>query len=165
MTSSQKWSINPNLHARELAFDPKLIQSQLPDEPEYAFRDAEIRDGIWQLMSGIEGFAKEWFPRGADLAYVSETENSDAVLPPSFYSSLAPETVKVIACVASGGPSGVRGWHDLFVDGEKLQALVCGIIGNVLSEQVFQHCFFGGTEEGVEAVRAVERDMKDEDGE
>jgi hypothetical protein len=35
----------------------------------------------------------------------------------------------------------------------------------VVSEQVLQHGFFGGTEEGVQQVREVEKDMRDSDGE
>jgi hypothetical protein len=38
-------------------------------------------------------------------------------------------------------------------------------MGNVLTEQVLQHRFFGGGEEGIRAVMAVERDERDADGE
>ncbi|KAB2099367.1 hypothetical protein AG0111_0g12255 [Alternaria gaisen] len=46
-----------------------------------------------------------------------------------------------------------------------MQALVCGIIGNVVSEQVLQRGFFGGIEEGVQQVTEVEKDTGDSDGE
>ncbi|KAH6848528.1 hypothetical protein B0T12DRAFT_190434 [Alternaria alternata] len=180
LSPSQKWFTNPNLHARQLHSNPQLILAQLPNEPAYAFRDTELRDAIWALMHRIEDFARTFFPqeqqrRGAHASSPFEdgddggNNNGDdrveVVLDERFYSGLSPDTARVIACVASGGPGGVSGWHDLFLNREKMQALVCGIIGNVVSEQVLQHGFFGGTEEGVQRVREVEKDMRDYDGE
>jgi hypothetical protein len=177
---SEKWSTDPNLHARQLHSNPQLILAQLPNEPAYAFRDTELRDAIWALMHRIEDFARTFFPQqqqrrgahasspfgdGDDGGNNNENDRVEVVLDERFYSGLSPETARVIACVASGGPGGVSGWHDLFVSREKMQALVCGIIGNVVSEQVLQHGFFGGTEEGVQRVREVEKDMRDSDGE
>jgi hypothetical protein len=177
---SEKWSTDPNLHARQLHSNPQLILAQLPNEPAYAFRDTELRDAIWALMHRIEDFARTFFPqqqrrRGAhasspfgdddDRGNNNGDERVEVVLNERFYSGLSPETARVIACVASGGPGGVSGWHDVFMNREKMQALVCGIIGNVVSEQVLKHGFFGGTEEGVQRVREVEKDMRDSDGE
>ncbi|KAH8623589.1 hypothetical protein IG631_22068 [Alternaria alternata] len=181
LSPSQKWFTDPNLHARQLHSNPRLILVQLPNEPAYAFRDTEMRDAIWALMHRIEDFARTFFPqqqqqhrRGAyassrlgddDGGNNNEDDSVEVVLNERFYSGLSPETARVIACVASGGPGGVSGWHDVFVNREKMQALVCGIIGNVVSEQVLQHGFLGGTEEGVQRVREVEKDMRDSDGE
>ena len=179
LSPSQKWSTDPNLHARQLQRNPQLILAQLPNEPAYAFRDTELRDTIWALMHRIEDFAKTFFPqeqqrRGAhassplgddDGGNNNEDDRVEMVLDERFCSGLSPETARVIACIASGGPGGVSGWHDLFLNREKMQALVCGLIGNVVSEQVLQHGFFGGTEEGVQRVREVEKDMRDSDGE
>jgi hypothetical protein len=132
-------------------------------------------------MHRIEDFARTFFPQqqqqhrqGAhassplgddDGGNNSGNDRVDVVLDKHFYSGLSLETARVIACVASGGPGGVSGWHDVFMNREKMQALVCGIIGNVVSEQVLKHGFFGGTEEGVQRVREVEKDMRDSDGE
>ena len=41
----------------------------------------------------------------------------------------------IVGCIGAGGPSGVRGWNELFMDKELRQALVCVVIGNVLVEQ------------------------------
>ena len=164
-TLADKWDTFPNLRARELHASPRLIRAELPSEPLYAFRDAEIRDGLWALMSGIEDFSKKYSPKGAHASHTSKDKNGDTLVHKKFFETLLPETAKLINCVASGGPSGLWGWHDLFVNKEKLQALVCAMIGNLLSEQVLQHAFFGGTEEGVRAVSKVQREMKDQDGE
>ncbi|RYN15451.1 hypothetical protein AA0112_g12751 [Alternaria arborescens] len=177
---SETWSTNPNLHARQLHSDTQRILAQLPNEPAYAFRDTEIRDAIWALMHRIEDFARTFFlqqqqqhrqgahassPLGDDDGGNNNgNDRVDVVLDKHFYSGLSPETARVIACVASGGPGGVSGWHDVFMNREKMQALVCGIIANVVSEQVLKHGFFGGTEEGVQRVREVEKDMRDSDG-
>ncbi|KAI4640487.1 hypothetical protein J4E93_008693 [Alternaria ventricosa] len=164
-TPEERWSTNPNLRARELLSSPHRIRAELPSEPLYAFRDAEIRDGLWGLMSAVEEFAEKYFSKGAHARHTTMTADGDRFVHKDFFESLTPETAKLINCVASAGPSGLRGWHDLFVNKDKMQALVCGMIGNVLSEQVLQHVFFGGTEEGVRAVAAVQREMKDSDGE
>jgi hypothetical protein len=131
-------------------------------------------------MHRIEDLARTFFPQqqqrrgahasspfgdGDDGGNNNGDDRVEVVPDGSFYSGLSPDTARVIACVASGGPGGVSGWHDVFVNREKMQALVCGIIGNVVSEQVLQHGFFGGTEEGVQQVREVEKDMRDSDGE
>ena len=186
-TPAQKWDTQPNLRARELSSNPASIRAELPSEPDYAFRDAEIRDGLSSLMSSVEDFSKAYFPSGAHASHTTtctttnENENGDGdeneneigdengdgdiFIKKAWFKTLTSETTKLINCVASGGPSGVWGWHDLFVNKDKLQALVCAMIGNVLSEQVLQHAFFGGTEEGVTAVAAVQREMKESDGE
>jgi hypothetical protein len=77
-------------------------------------------------------------------SFTFKDKNGDVMMHNKFFKSLTPETAKSINCVASGGPTGLWGWHNLFVDVERLQALVCGMIGNVLNEEVLQHGFFGG---------------------
>ncbi|KAH6853055.1 hypothetical protein BKA58DRAFT_450402 [Alternaria rosae] len=133
ITPEQKCSTKPNLRARELSSNPKSIRAESPSEPEYAFRDAEIRDGLCHLTTSIEDFSKEHFPSGAHTSFTFKDKNGDVMMHNKFFKSLTLETAKLINCVASGGPSGLWGWHNLFVDIEKLQALVCGVIGNVLS--------------------------------
>ncbi|KAL1795389.1 hypothetical protein ACET3X_007205 [Alternaria dauci] len=61
---SQKWTTHPNLRARDLSSDAARIRQDLPLEPGYAFRDTEIRDSIWYLMSCIERFSKAFIPEG-----------------------------------------------------------------------------------------------------
>jgi hypothetical protein len=109
MPPSLKWSSNPNLRARELASSAPLIRTELSSEPEYAFRDAEIRDGLWSLTNGVENFAKESFPHGAHESFSTTAKNGDTLVKKAFFKSLTAQTAKVISCVASGGPSGVYG--------------------------------------------------------
>ena len=86
-------------------------------------------------------------------------ESGDHLIPPHFFSLFHPETVKIISCVASSGQTGIQGWHQLFIDAEKRQALVCAVICNVLVEQVFKHLFFGGTERDVGEMMRVQREV------
>ena len=152
-----KWHIKPHLRARQLleanGHDTAALLEDL-QEPAYVCRDAEIRDGVCKLTKQIEDFAKEQF------VFVIE----DGTRLRSAFESMAPETVKIIGCVASGGPAGASGWKDLFLTADKRQALVCAIIGNVLVEQVFQHLFFGGTEDQIKEVAAIQFEHRNEDG-
>ncbi|XP_014551335.1 hypothetical protein COCVIDRAFT_45609, partial [Bipolaris victoriae FI3] len=156
LSSSQKWSTDPNLRARELG-SKSAICADL-HEPEYAMRDAEIRDALTHLVSLIQGFSREFFTGEVRIPA------PDGILPASFYEQMTPQTAKVVHCVASGGPAGQWGWHDLFLNEEKRQALVCGVIGNVLVEQIFENVCFGFGEEEKDAFAALERELKDEDG-
>jgi hypothetical protein len=162
LTLSEKWSTWPNLRARELVTASlskttaqKLILTEL-NEPLYAIRDAEIRDAMWDITGQMERLARQHF----DFDYAPK----DGVVPADVFKAMTPQTAKIIGCVASGGPGGVAGWHELFTDNEKRLALICAIVGNVLTEQVFGHMFFGGTEEGIREVMGVQERLKDEDG-
>ena len=94
-----KWHIKPHLRARQLletnGHDTAALLEDL-QEPAYVCRDAEIRDGVCKLTKQIEDFAKEQF------VFVIE----DGTRLRSAFESMAPETVKIIGCVASGGPAG-----------------------------------------------------------
>lgn len=156
LSSGEKWATQPNRQARELLEkhgNNAAAMLKSLQEPAYACRDAEIRDGVWKMMDQIEDFAKVHFDFTVD-----ETRLRPAL------DSLAKETVKIIGCVASGGPAGARGWEDLFLSTEKRQALVCAIIGNVIVEQVFQHMFFGGTSAQIKEVAAIQFEHRHKDG-
>ncbi|KAF2796517.1 hypothetical protein K505DRAFT_237589 [Melanomma pulvis-pyrius CBS 109.77] len=138
----------------------KAIKESLEEygnaEPEYSLRDAEIRDGLWSTMDRMESFTKSYFSpfncniRAGDLKNI--------------FGEMSPETIKVIGCVASGGPGGVDGWHDLFLEGQKRRALINAIIGNVLVEQIFQHVFFGGDENQQASVKRIQDENRRKDG-
>ncbi|KAF1946784.1 hypothetical protein EJ02DRAFT_491686, partial [Clathrospora elynae] len=148
----EKWEKRPNIFARELKSDKKKIR-EYTKEPEYSLSDIEICHGLWLVMSQMGDLARDFLM----------TEK--LVVPHvSFCKSLSHETAKVIGCVASGGPSGVGGWHNLFMDGEKRRALVCAIIGNVLVEQVFQHIFFGGEANDIQTIIYLQTEHQNEDG-
>lgn len=155
--SKAQWLSKPNTRARQVLEEHGINSTELlkdVQEPEYACRDAEIRDGVWKMMDQIEVFAKEHF--SFKIKYKTRLRAT--------FKSMQKETVKIIGCVASGGPAGASGWEDLFLDNNKRQALVCAIIGNVLVEQVFQHLFFGGTEEQIKEVAALQVEHRNDDG-
>jgi hypothetical protein len=148
---------SPNQLAHALALrsrgSVKPIQREF-HEPEYAFRDAEIRGGMWSIQDMLEDFSNLLF---------AFTASRDA-LTPQFSARFSPETAKVIGCVASGGPGGVRGWHTIFLNVQPRRALVMAIVGNVLVEQVFQHMFFGGIAKHVREVTELQEKYQKEDG-
>lgn len=175
LSPTEKWRTNPSLRARELG-SKTAICNELQD-PEYALRDAEIQAGMLALRTQMHAFSTRFFSGQVRRELVTSTPIStcnsktgmtdvieDISLPSSFYASLARETVKIIHCIASGGPAGESGWHAFFVDAEKRKMLVCGILGNVLVEQVLGHVFFGGSAEEVGVVREGEKVLRDEDG-
>ncbi|RMZ67325.1 endoribonuclease l-psp [Pyrenophora seminiperda CCB06] len=158
--TEQIWLTDPNLRARVLNDKNKIIAELA--EPEYTCRDAEIRDAIWQIMGQIEQFAKQHFSGKVSNTYTGGMPAG--TVSARFYQKLGHDTAKVINCTCSGGPSGVYGWHDLFLNDQKRRALVCAIIGKVLTEQVFQHMFFGGSEENLQQLAALQEKYRDHDG-
>lgn len=152
-----QWAAKLNTRAREILkenlYSPAAILDDL-QEPEYACRDIDIRDGVWKMMDQIKAFAEKHF----------SFKLTDKKCPRAAIESMPRETVKIIGCVASGGPAGASGWEDLFIDSDKRQALVCAIVGNVVLEQVFQHMFFGGTEEQIKEVSAIQYTHRKHDG-
>lgn len=164
-TNAQKWATRPNKRAREIAACVTDARNSIVNEvqePEYALRDVEISEGIEELKSLVYDLAEEYFEFEVRDATSSGEETLH--LDPKFYRLFSEETVKVIACIASGGPGGVQGWHDLFVESEKRIALVMAIVGNVLVEQVFQHLFFGGAERHMGELVKLQKEYQDEDG-
>lgn len=162
MSPSAKWSSSPSKRALELALpttinDAKRAILKELQEPEYTCRYVEIRDGLWAIMDSLEQFSAESFTFDVDV-------NATGRLSETFFKQFSAESAKVIGCVASGGPAGVQGWHDLFVDGTKRRAVVMAVVGNVLVEQVFGHLLFGGTTDQVTLVNGLQQEFRDEDG-
>ncbi|KAF2622966.1 hypothetical protein BU25DRAFT_350935 [Macroventuria anomochaeta] len=149
LTSKEQWSTKPNLRTRQFleehGHDATALLEDL-QEPAYACRDAEIRDGVWKLTDQIEDFAYAHFGFKVD----NEQRLRSAL------ESMQEETVEIIGCVVSGGPAGASGWEDLFLVNDKRQALVCAIIGNVLVDKVFQHIFFGGTAAQIQEIAGLQ---------
>ncbi|KAF1922911.1 uncharacterized protein M421DRAFT_336733 [Didymella exigua CBS 183.55] len=155
--SRAQWSDKPNTRAREILeenHDSSAALLKDLQEPEYACRDVEVRDGVWQMMAQIEAFAKAHF----------SFELKDKTRLQAAFQSMPKETIKIIGCVVSSGPGGASGWEDLFIDSSKRQALVCAITGNTMVEQVFQHIFFGGTSEQIKEVAAIQYEHRNNDG-
>ncbi|KAF2006578.1 hypothetical protein P154DRAFT_219732 [Amniculicola lignicola CBS 123094] len=139
---------------RDIATIREWIIESFP-EPIYAFKDVEIRDGMWANMDRIQLLVKEFF--------TWEHQGGNATLRRAFQ-SMEPETVRVIGCIASGGPGAQEGWRRLFKVGVQRRALVAGIIGNVLVEQVYQHALFGGTKEQLRDLQRIQIKEADRDG-
>lgn len=156
MSNEEKWVSKPNKRAFEIAAnssDPKRAVRLSVEEPEYALRDMETRDRLFQLTDLLQEFVKAYFKFKVN-----------GKLSPSFFEQFKPETAKVIGCVASGGPGGIQGWHKMFTDQLKGEVLVMAIMGNVLVEQVFQHIFFGGLPKHVEIMTELQKTHSNEDG-
>jgi hypothetical protein len=153
------WLTNPNTKAHDVADmgpNSRWLFQRDAEEPEYALRDIEIRDGITRLRTCMSSFSKHLFSFKMDAP--------ETALTSVFFAKFSAETAKVIGCVASGGPGGVEGWKEMFSDTRKRRALVCAIVGNVVTEQAFQHMFFGGVAEDVMDVTKLQEVHKDEDG-
>ncbi|KAF2107531.1 hypothetical protein BDV96DRAFT_653618 [Lophiotrema nucula] len=144
---------NPNIHPG-LGLEKDDDEFILASEPEYAFRDVEIRDSLWQILDNIQRFSKD---------HCAFDFHDTAKLKKAF-NKMTPETIKIIGCVASGGPGGYEGWYELFTNESKRRPLVCAIIGNVLVEQVFQHVFFGAGEAEQKELAKIQKKHRNADG-
>ncbi|PSN67140.1 hypothetical protein BS50DRAFT_667411 [Corynespora cassiicola Philippines] len=154
----KEWTEKPNEEAwkavRKLGEHAAGEIRRTLQEPEYSLRDVEVRDTMWRIMDKIERFAKDHF--------IFDFQNSKTLK--AGFAKMTPETVKIIGCVGSGGPSGQYGWRELFFDDKKRQALVSGIVGNVLVEQVFQHWCFGGDQAMARTLEGLQRKYSHKDG-
>jgi hypothetical protein len=165
MTTNEKWTSRPNKIAQEIVDRSSTgsVQRALQKsvkEPEYSIRDVEIRDGLWQIMDMMEKLTEKYFS-----GVVRQPRARDGILSATFFEQFTAESAKIIGCVASGGPGGVHGWNDLFIDEQKRRALVAAIIGNVLVEQVFQHIFFGGSAAQIKTLMDLQETHRNADGE
>jgi hypothetical protein len=159
ITASADLTNAPNAFAHSAAKaggDVQFAIWQVFQEPEYALRDVEVRDGVWHVQDMLEHLCNEFFAFEVPAQYTR--------LPQVFFEQFSAESARVVACVASGGPEGEVGWHSLFMDVGKRKAVVAAIMGNVLVEQVFQHMFFGGTKGNVEEILNLQVEHRDADG-
>ena len=162
----KEWSTNPARRTKELINQwPKSHGNKILEElqePEYTVRDVEIRDMYWQIMDLIQRLAHRFFDGPLSEQPMTANEMRERVQ--TMYKRLDPATSLIIGCIASGGPAGDDGWHSLFIDPRKRQALVCGIIGNVLVEQVFKHPCFGASQRTLGGLISSQSKHRDDDG-
>ncbi|KAF9729093.1 hypothetical protein PMIN01_12783 [Paraphaeosphaeria minitans] len=133
------------------------VQKEL-QEPMYAIRDVEVRDMMWQLQDGIEEVAALFQATIQPLLNTEMSKNLTRI-----YADQTLPTSRVLRGVAGKDWTDEEGWHDIFASDRKRRALVCGIIGNVLTEQVFKHPFFGGDVRNIDALFDLQRDLRAED--
>ena len=74
------------------------------------------------------------------------------------------QLIRYVGCLAMGGPTGEQGWVTLLADTTCRQALVLGIIGRALKENVFNELYFGGSERLVENLSKMEQEQTHQDG-
>lgn len=74
------------------------------------------------------------------------------------------QLIRYIGCLAMGGPTGEQGWVTLLADTTCRQALVLGIIGRALKENVFNELYFGGSQRLVENLSKMEQEQTHQDG-
>ncbi|KAF2493970.1 hypothetical protein BU16DRAFT_60824 [Lophium mytilinum] len=128
--------------AEETTTVPQAAAEKQPKgpEPPYVTHDAEIRDEIWLLMNSIQVLAKKWFKTETGITnFETAFKKMCNQAPPQF--------VSFVGRIAAGGPNKEEGWKELFRDDLNRQALVNGLIGNTLVEQVFAHTLFGVDDE------------------
>ena len=75
------------------------------------------------------------------------------------------QLVRYIGCLAQGGPKREESWRELLVQPECRVALIVGIIGTALKEHVFSELWFGGTDEQIEELEALQERQKHGEGE
>lgn len=75
------------------------------------------------------------------------------------------QLVRYIGCLAQGGPKREESWRELLTNPECRVALVVGIIGTALKEHVFSELWFGGTDEEIGALEALQEKQKHGEGE
>lgn len=132
-----------------------IIRREL-SEPLYALHNAEIRDGLWQVLDKIEAVAAK-LDLGPEDSITEKQLNKE-------FRPLEPETVKILSCVATGGPGGEEGWYELCMKKGRRRALVAAVIGNVVCQQVYQHPFFGGSQADQKKLLDIGRQVAHADG-
>lgn len=75
------------------------------------------------------------------------------------------QLVRYIGCLAQGGPKREESWRELLANLECRVALIVGIIGTALKEHVFSELWFGGTDEEIGALEALQEKQKNGEGE
>lgn len=72
-------------------------------------------------------------------------------------------TQRVLEWVAGRRWAEDAAWHELFDNKDKRQAVVLGVLGNVLVEQVLKHPFFGGDSHIIHAIYNSTEELREED--
>jgi hypothetical protein len=75
------------------------------------------------------------------------------------------QLVRYIGCLAQGGSKREESWRELLTQPECRVALMVGIIGTALKEHVFSELWFGGTDEEIGALEALQEKQKHGEGE
>ena len=117
--------------------------------------DYEICEKINELRSMAMQFAKSF----SGVSAHQKLGVLDQILKPENV-----HLIKYIGCLAMGGKSGVDGWVELLADTTSRQALVLGIIGRALKENVFSVLYFGGSERLFDILDKKEKEQVNQDG-
>ncbi|KAF2435371.1 hypothetical protein EJ08DRAFT_656385 [Tothia fuscella] len=116
-----------------------------------------------QLFDSIIVFAQNYY--SATYCQHTDEESTDVFGYLQYVrDSLSPEFVRYANWIADGGPTGVAGWEELFLDGELQVGLVTGIIWKALRELVFASLCFGGTDAFLEELHRAEIEQAEWDG-
>jgi hypothetical protein len=129
------------------------------DKP-YNVSDRVLSERFLTLYDSIVAFAREYY----SASYCIHVEPSVDVYLRHLAGELSDEFVQIAGFVATGGPAGVAGWEELFVNRELQVALVTGVIWKVLKEHVFAPLLFGGTKEQVKKLEQDEAEQAGFDG-
>ncbi|KAF2812984.1 uncharacterized protein BDZ99DRAFT_496085 [Mytilinidion resinicola] len=143
-TTRTQMTTAPETVAEEPPMGPETVAGEQPKgpEPPYVKHDTEIRDEIWLLMNSIQVLAQKWFT-GANKTVPELRPNAFELAFTRMCNQASPEFISYVGRIAAGGPNKEEGWKELFRGSANRRALVCGLIGNALVEQVFAHTLFG----------------------
>lgn len=143
----------------ELNDDPKEWQSELKDIRDEATRDYEVCRRVHVLRACVLDAAQS-------LVYHNNgTFRKEHCLEDLCGDVRHAQLVRYIACLAQGGPKREESWRELLANPERRVALVVGIIGTALKEHVFNELWFGGTDEEIGALEALQEKQKHGEGE
>ncbi|KAL1612900.1 hypothetical protein SLS60_001130 [Paraconiothyrium brasiliense] len=165
----KEWKAAPSQRLRtimeEYGQDPSAcVEKVLKElqEPFYSLRDVEIRDMLWQIQDGMEHIADLF-----EKAYPNETSRERETMHMArAYGGEARRDVstsRVMECVVGSRLIDKGETYDIFGDKDKRRAFVCGVIGNVLVEQVFKHPFLGGDAQTIDALFDQQKDNRGEE--
>lgn len=93
--------------------------------------DTKFCERMYALRDSVENFAR-LFPAMQDEAFFDELVHSDHA-----------ELIWYIGCLSLAGDEGEASWKKLLADGECRKALVVGIVGRAVKEDVFSALYFG----------------------
>ena len=118
---------------------------------------------LHQLVDKMQGNITVCARQFASLEQIAH-EDEEGYLS-SLQRGLTGELRRYAGFIAVGGPCGVAGWEEIFLNSQLRQALVAGVIWLALKQHVFESLWFGADEELMKKMEAKELEMKgNEDG-
>lgn len=121
----------------------------------YLHQYNDLYDGVHELQEKIEELARSFTGGKVDSqAFTKEDWLLD------LDENMSPELQRYVGFLAVGGPCGVAGWEEVFLNTELRVALVAAIVWKALKEHVFEALWFGASRRVNQELEELEIDMK-----